>query len=775
MPFASWTRPRSWLGLLSCVRTTHRSRRQLQVEVLEARALPSRITPIEMPYGGGGHHKPDGSPAPLSTSFTPAQIAQAYGIGGISFNGIVGSGAGQTIAIIDAYDDPDLVSSTAANFASSDLHTFDQQFGLAEPTGFFTKVNQSGGTSYPRVDHSGGWEGEEALDVEWAHAVAPEANIILVEANRADDNLYTAVQWAEKQSAVSVISMSWGSSEDPTETSDDSYFQTPSGHQGITFLASTGDNGAPGEYPAFSPSVVAVGGTSLNVNTDGSYSSETGWSDSGGGTSTVEPEPTYQDGVQSSGMRAIPDVAFDADPNTGVAVCDAYNNGAATPWWQYGGTSLAAPCWAGLIAIADQGRAVNGFTTLDGPTQTLPMLYKVPASDFNDITSGYNGYAAGPGYDLVTGLGTPRANVLVPALAGSTQTTLATSANPVLAGLPFTLAATVTGGGAVAAPTGTVTFMDGSSALGNAAINTAGVATFVVNGLAQGTHTLTAVYSGDTVNGPSTSPPLNEVVIGITVVGVTVNGSTAPILGATEDSNNLVTITTDGPSGFAANDPVLIAGVGAGYDGAWTIASVNPASDTFTYTASASGLSAVTDQGTATDTHVSTGVLSGHQRSMVDSIVYVFNQPVSLSFAAFTIAVHGGEPGSAPTLAWASPDGGVTWVVTFSGTSVVGNSISDGVYDITLDHAQVQPLTGSGTLTASETDTFCRLFGAVSGDPVVNNSDNRLFSRAYNSAAGDAAFVAAFDFSATGVINNADNRDFALRFYEFYSGFTPTI
>jgi hypothetical protein len=209
--------------------------------------------------------------------------------------------------------------------------------------------------------------------------------------------------------------MSFGSSEFASEQSFDGDFTTPSGHQGVTFVASTGDCGSPGEYPACSPSVMAIGGTSLYVNGDNTYQSEAGWSGSGGGTSAYESEPTFQQGVQSTGKRAIPDVAFDADPNTGVQIYDSYDQ--ANPCFQMGGTSLAVPCWAGLIAIADQGRAAAGGTTLDGPSQTLPALYSLPSGDFHDIPSGSNGADATPGYDMVTGLGSPNADLLVSDLA----------------------------------------------------------------------------------------------------------------------------------------------------------------------------------------------------------------------------------------------------------------------------------------------------------------------------------------------------------------------
>ena len=263
----------------------------------------------------------------------------------------------------------------------------------------------------------------------------------------------------------------------------------------------------------------------------------------------------------------------------------------------------------------------------------------------------------------------------------------------------------------------------------------------------------------------------------LTLVSVKVNGSTAPILSATENSSNVVTVTTAGPSGFGVNDPVLIAGVGAGYDGAWTIASVNSASDTFTYTASASGLSAVTDQGTATDTKVSTGLLSGVQRSMVDSVVYTFNAAVTLDSGAVTLAVTAGQSGSVPTLSWGSPDGGLTWVVSFSGSSVTGNSIADGVYDITLHAAAVTANAGGATLPGDRTDTFYRLYGNINGKPQVNSLiDYTHFKKALGTSAGQAAYVAAFDYNANGQISSLiDYTQFKKRLGQSFSGFVPTI
>jgi subtilase family serine protease len=362
-----------------------------------------------------GQLEPFTTPGP--TGLLPAVVRHAYGVDQITFGSVQGDGTGQTIAIIDAYDYPT---------ASTDLHAFDVAAGLPDPPSL-TRVNQTGGTTLPGDDPAGkdnsDWEMEEALDVEWSHAMAPGASIVLVEANSANtsDILNAAVGYARSASGVVAVTMSFGGLEDSTVTSLDSLFTTPSGHAGVTFLASTGDDGAPGYYPALSPNVVAVGGTTLNTNSSGGYLSETGWSLSGGGISTVEPQPSYQSGVvtQSTTARTTPDVSFDADPNTGVAIDDTYDFGTSNPWEVVGGTSVASPSWAGLIAVADQGRSLSGGSSLDGFGKTLPKLYSVAASNFHDITSGNNGYAAGPGYDLVTGRGTPVANTLIPLLSAA--------------------------------------------------------------------------------------------------------------------------------------------------------------------------------------------------------------------------------------------------------------------------------------------------------------------------------------------------------------------
>ena len=375
----------------------------------------------------------------LPEGFSPAEIRQAYGIDAVTFGVVPGDGTGQTIAIISVYSDPKI---------KGDLIAFDRQFGISDPPKF-TVVAQDGTSNLPGADPAGpgdySWEGETAMDVEWAHAVAPGAKILLVEANSANDSdLLVAIDTARKYSGVSVVSMSISGDEFSYESSYDRHFTTPSGHNGVTFVVADGDDGAGPSYPASSPNVLSVGGTTLRLGVNGNYISEVAWgngnqSDSlggtGGGISKYEKQPSYQKGVvtQSGTMRAMPDVAFDADPDSGVPIYDSWDYGTASPWSQSGGTSLAAPVWAALIAIADQGRTLAGLGTLDGRTQTLPMLYTLPSQDFHDITSGNNGNAAGPGYDLLTGLGTPvvdrMVKGLIPPMAASDAASIDDSGN----------------------------------------------------------------------------------------------------------------------------------------------------------------------------------------------------------------------------------------------------------------------------------------------------------------------------------------------------------
>ncbi len=351
--------------------------------------------------------------SPIATGLTPSQFKNGYAVSKIKFGTVAGDGTGQTIALIDAYSNPALVS---------DLAMFDTQFALpgttaAKISNFLKIVNQTGSSTLPGIDTSGGgWALEEALDVEWAHAIAPGAKLLLVECNSSNytDLIQAGVDYARRQKGVSIISMSFAGGESPSEVPLDQYLSTPAGHAGITFLASTGDHSQPATYPASSPGVVSVGATQL-IN--GSFNNEAGYHNGGGGISSYESQPGYQNNVvtQNRYFRTTPDVAWDGDPDTGVDVYDAETFG-STPWAVEAGTSFATCAWGSLIAIADQGRALSHLAPLDGATRLLPRLYNLPGSDFHDIAAGNNGFAAGPGYDLVTGLGSPVANKLVAGL-----------------------------------------------------------------------------------------------------------------------------------------------------------------------------------------------------------------------------------------------------------------------------------------------------------------------------------------------------------------------
>jgi len=355
-------------------------------------------------------------------------MQQAYGFNqitlpaGETFND---AGSGQTIAIIDFLDDP---------YITSDLQTFDETFdiggaaGNATSTSFFKVVNETGGSTLPPTDTSN-YGLETSLDVEWAHAMAPGANILLVEASTENTNdADAAIEYAARQSGVSVVSMSFGSGEYPTEYYFDSIFTTPAGHQGVSFVSAAGDNGGFfTSYQAVSPNSLSVGGTTLPPDASGNpdRALEFAWSGGGGGISAYESEPAYQLGVESTGSRTGPDLAYNADPATGVPVYDTLRANAVSPgepWIKVGGTSAGAPQVSSMIAIANQLRVAAGEGTLDGPNQLLPAIYQIAATDpnaFEDITQGNNGYPAGPGYDLASGLGSPNAQYLVPDLVAA--------------------------------------------------------------------------------------------------------------------------------------------------------------------------------------------------------------------------------------------------------------------------------------------------------------------------------------------------------------------
>ncbi|MFC1416676.1 hypothetical protein [Streptacidiphilus cavernicola] len=345
----------------------------------------------------------DGETAP---GYTPQQIQARLGL--------KGDGTGQTVAIVDAFDYPT---------AEADLNHFAAHFGLpptcdtagAGTDCFDFQVTYADGAQ-PAGDT--GWNEEAALDIEWAHSVAPHAKIVLVEA--ADSGM-AALERADDAAAArhpAAVSNSWGES----EFSEESFYDGHCKLADSVCVQSTGDNGYPSGYSATNPYVLAIGGTSLQLDAAGNTLGETAWSSTGGGLSYFEPRPAYQDGVQSSPLRATPDVSFVADPRTGVPVYITFAtvSGTRSLWLEVGGTSLAAPIWSAIISSADQLRAAAGKPHLAsaGPQGDTAHadVYALGGGFLRDVTSGSNGACgaectAGPGYDTVTGLGSPTAGV----------------------------------------------------------------------------------------------------------------------------------------------------------------------------------------------------------------------------------------------------------------------------------------------------------------------------------------------------------------------------
>ncbi|MDR7240171.1 S53 family peptidase [Neobacillus drentensis] len=306
------------------------------------------------------------------------------------------TGKNQNIAIVVAFGSPTV---------EHDLQVFSQQFGLPPaklkiyyPQGQPTQVDPS-------------WVGETAIDTQWAHALAPDATIHLVVAKDAfASEMFPAVEFATAL-GVQAVSMSWVFPEASFEGLFDHFFQNP----GTVYLAGSGDVGGQTQYPSASPFVVSVGGTMLMLRQNGSRISETGWSGSGGGPSLFEPEPDYQIqfGIQSGGKRATPDVSFNATAFSIFTSTPAF--GGATGWVVVDGTSVGTPCWAAIIALADQ---IRNLPLTDGHQELYNLAKGAQyVRNYNDITVGCAGsFCCTPGYDFVTGLGTPRANLLVRAL-----------------------------------------------------------------------------------------------------------------------------------------------------------------------------------------------------------------------------------------------------------------------------------------------------------------------------------------------------------------------
>jgi len=436
--------------------------------------------PTPSPTAASGAFTPDGTAPTLQqcTSminipcYSPEEIQKAFGLTSLYQQGY--DGKGQTIVIVGAGNTPNI---------ENDLKAFDKAWGLPDPPSF--KILQPYGPPTPyNCDSVGepvdGLQLENTLDVEWSHAMAPGANIILIVGPNKEQtyfpipkdaplcglyDLEQPVNYALDNHLGNIVTISYGGSELGADTDTsvdkaneqkeynaaDSIFKKAVS-MGVTVLASSGDNGATNpndntnhnsywktpnvSWPASDPYVLAVGGTSLTVSDPtGTYGSEVTWNNggaSGGGLSVLYKEPSYQQKYISNqsmlqGKRGLPDVAFPADVNYLLYESNDPSTIDVSKWphWNLiGGTSASSPCWAGILAIADQMSTQAGGGPL-GYVQ--PGLYSLQGKDFHDITQGDNnyqhvaGYQAGTGFDLVTGWGTPMSDQLVPALIQAVQ------------------------------------------------------------------------------------------------------------------------------------------------------------------------------------------------------------------------------------------------------------------------------------------------------------------------------------------------------------------
>jgi subtilase family serine protease len=337
----------------------------------------------------------DRAPAATPSGFGPADLRSAYNL-----TTSTTAGAGQTIAIVDAYDDPT---------AFADVNVYRAQYGIAalasctpstikgSTTACFAKSNQSGGTSYPRTN--GGWAQEISLDLDMASAICPKCNVLLVEASSASlTNLGAAVNTAVRLGA-NAVSNSYGGSESSSETSSENTYYN---HPGVAITASSGDGGYGVEFPAASRYVTAVGGTSLSKASNSRGWSETAWNGAGSGCSGYVQKPSWQTDSGCS-RRTVADVSAVADPNTGVAVYDSTSYQGRKGWMVFGGTSVASPIIGSIYALAGNASSLSYASSIYSHTSAL-----------YDVSGGSNGSCGGTylctavsGYDGPTGLGTP--------------------------------------------------------------------------------------------------------------------------------------------------------------------------------------------------------------------------------------------------------------------------------------------------------------------------------------------------------------------------------
>ena len=518
------------------------------------------------------------------TTYTPAQIRAAYGMPALpsSTSSITSAqaaqlGAGQTIYIVDAQSDPNIAAELAA---------FNRQFGLpgcttatiatdtalplaaaATSAGctFSVVYNTASGTltsSVPAYDS--GWATEIALDVQWSHATAPLARIILIEAPDSSLNSLVGAVALANAMGPGVVSMSFAASEGSWTSQEDPTFAVAN----MSYLAAAGDAGAGVNWPAVSPHVLAIGGTSLTYTGSGSRS-ETVWSGTGGGVSQYTATPSYQTsavpGMGTPARRSVTDVSFNADPSTGQYVAVISPGTSSAGWMSVGGTSLSTPQWAGVLAVSNALRAQASLTPVGAPHTLLytgiSTVAGTYASDFADITQGSDGTCsscyAKTGYDLPTGLGTPNVTALLSSLASKSTTSAAPFVGSAtvsgVVGTSLSFSATVTAAHAV-------TFVLGNAPTGMA-ISAAGLVTWANPVLGDYSVTVAATdtqtgLSGHGVYSVTITSPQPPAVGSATIKGTA--GTALSFTVSVTDANPVTLSLAGAPSGMSVSSAGVV-------------------------------------------------------------------------------------------------------------------------------------------------------------------------------------------------------------------------
>ena len=682
--------------------------RNVQTRELPIEKLKSAVTLQSASTTAAGTYIATYSPAQVRAAYTLPTLPSTFA--NLTAAQLAQYGAGQTIYVIDAFDDP---------MVASELAAFNQLFGLpscttrtlatnaklplAAPSSnscdFYKIQSTSTGTmtaSAPSYDAN--WAVEIAMDVQWAHAIAPLARIVLIESPNATFPAMTGAIQLANQMGSGVVSMSFATAEGSFALTSDSNFQA----KGMSYFAATGDSGEAVNWPSVSPYVVGVGGTTMTYSGSGNRS-EVVWSKTGGGVSAFEPTPSYQNnkvpGMQNYGKRAVADVSFNADPNSGQYVAVIPNQTTCSfcqvSWVTGGGTSLATPQWAGLTTIVNAMRVQSGKAVLGDPHAALytqiASVAGTYSSLFSDITSGNDGTcsvcSATKGYDIATGLGTPNAANFINNLTGLTVSSAPAVSGgysiSAIAGKAVSFNVSVTGSTSYKmslqnAPAGMTVSSNAVVSWPNPVAGTFPVnvvATDTKSGLSgQGVYTVFVAASNPPVVSSGTQSGTAGVAMAFPVNVTDVNPTTLTLSGA--------------PSGMSISSAGLIS---------WS----KPVAGTYTVTVTARDMmNNLTGNGVYSviiNKTAGPGVSSGNAAGSVGTAL---NFAVTVSDTKpFTLSLPG-----APTGMTIDTKGNVTWPAPVQGTysvSVVAKDtatglVGTGTYDITISKTGGLSVVGTG-------------------------------------------------------------------------------